>query len=207
MPPDTELRERKKLATYRALATAARELTMEHGLDAVTVDDIARAADVSPRTFFNYFCSKEEAIVGVEPTLLAESGAELEARPADESPLTALAAVLFSGDVDTHDLARRWVLRAELVRRYPSLLPRHLASLVEVERVLVAAMAARLGVDPADDPYPRTVVVAAVAVARTVMEWWHEHQPPVSLSDALQRAFDDLAAGLPAPSVSGGRRS
>lgn len=193
------LRERKKQATYRALARAARELTLEHGLDTVTVEDIARRADVSTRTFFNYFSCKEEAIVGVEPTILAEVGAELEARPAGEAPLVALAAVLFADGVDDHELASRWVLRSELVRRYPSLLPRHLAGLAEIERVLVEAMAARLGIDPGTDPYPRMVVVAAVGVARSVIEWWHEHQPPIGLSAALTQAFDDLAAGLPAP--------
>lgn len=198
MQPDNR-RTRKKLATYQALASAARELTLEHGLDAVTVEQIADAADVSPRTFFNYFSSKEEAIVGMDPGWLAAIGDEVEDRPADEDPLTALASVLIADADALRDVARRWALRAELVRRYPALLPRQMAGMVELERVLVCAVAARLGVDPERDPYPTVVVAAAVAVLRSTMAWWHDNDRPVSLVDALREAFAALAAGLTAP--------
>ncbi|UED85136.1 TetR/AcrR family transcriptional regulator [Streptomyces profundus] len=60
---DPGLRERKKRATREALRTAALRLALEHGPEQVRVDDIARAAGVSPRTYNNYFSSREEAIV------------------------------------------------------------------------------------------------------------------------------------------------
>src|SRR3546814_16572291 len=94
MSEPSDLRSRKKLATYRALAHAARELTAERGLEAVTVDDIAAAADVSPRTFFNYFSSKAQAIVGVEPAVLEDLAASLLERPREALPIEAVAAVL-----------------------------------------------------------------------------------------------------------------
>src|ERR1039458_7643231 len=60
-------RDRKKQATRRALRNAALELVAERGFANVTVEDIAEAADVATRTFFNYFPSKESAVIGADP--------------------------------------------------------------------------------------------------------------------------------------------
>jgi AcrR family transcriptional regulator len=56
------LRERKKRATREAIAAAAMELFTERGFDAVTVAEVAEAADVSEKTVFNYFPTKEELV-------------------------------------------------------------------------------------------------------------------------------------------------
>src|SRR5438045_3962862 len=84
------LRDRKKDDTRKAISRAALMLAVEHGPDGVTVDDIAAAADVSPRTVFNYFATKEYAILGLSPERAKEMAQSVRERPADEAPLTAL---------------------------------------------------------------------------------------------------------------------
>ena len=81
---ETSLRERKKVATRQALSRAAALLAVERGVEGVTIEAIADAAGVSPRTFHNYFPGKEEAIVapltdGAQAVIDA-----LRARPAGE---------------------------------------------------------------------------------------------------------------------------
>src|SRR5699024_9663967 len=87
-------RERKKMATRRTIRVAALDLALERGLENLTVEAISEAADVSPRTFFNYFPSKEDALVTDAAGLGEALAPRIVDRPADESPLHALRAVV-----------------------------------------------------------------------------------------------------------------
>lgn len=192
----TNLRERKKRETHRALSHAALELVEERGLEQVTVHDIAATADVSVRTFFNYFPCKEEAVVGVDEGVLAELVHEVRSRPAAEQPIDILRAVLLADD-DASVMVRRWQLRNELVRRYPALLPRHLASTVQVEEALARALATRSGLDPATDPGPRIFVAAALAALRAALAWWEESDRSTPLAAVLESALAQVVPDLP----------
>src|SRR4051794_41797661 len=88
------LRERKKRATRQALHGAALRLVAERGFDDVPIEDIAAAADVSPRTFFNYFGSKEDVIVNPDPDRVERLRGLLAEHTADEPPLDVLESVL-----------------------------------------------------------------------------------------------------------------
>ncbi|KAB3522706.1 TetR family transcriptional regulator [Corynebacterium sp. zg254] len=70
------VREEKRRATHAALQDHATRLVLERGFDAVTVEDICTAVGISPRTFFNYFPSKEVAVLGPEPELPGEASVE-----------------------------------------------------------------------------------------------------------------------------------
>ena len=192
----TTLRERKKRETHRALSTAAQDLVRDRGLEHVTAEEIAAAANVSVRTFFNYFSCKEEAVVGIDPGVLDELEGEVLSRPAGEKPIDTLRAVLLQG-TDAQAIQRRWQVRSELVRRYPALLPRHLASTVEVEEALARALAARYGVDPATDPTPRVRVAAALAAIRAALVWWEESDRTTPVAAVLDQALDHVAFDLP----------
>src|ERR1700721_1489235 len=83
--PKTGLAARKKERTRRQLAEAAAELFYERGYAATTVDDIVAAVDVSPRTFFRYFPTKEDLVVALGSTSFDLFLEELRARPPEES--------------------------------------------------------------------------------------------------------------------------
>jgi AcrR family transcriptional regulator len=201
-------RERKKLATRRAIASAAVRLAAERGPDAVTVDEISRAADVSPRTFFNYFPTKEDAVLGVDPDRAAEVRDRLLARPEDESPLDTLLATLTEASHTLTERAEEWTLRTRLVQEHPSLFPRYVAGFAALESELVAAVARRSGLDPATDLYPRLVVAAALAAMRVAVDHWQATRavdPSASVEELLADAFGRLASGLtpPVPALAG----
>ncbi|MFJ8075642.1 TetR family transcriptional regulator [Streptomyces sp. NPDC096176] len=84
------LRERKKLLTYRAISEAAIALFLERGFDAVSVAEVAAAADVSKPTLFRYFPAKEDLVLHRFADHEDEAARVVAARPAGLSPLAAL---------------------------------------------------------------------------------------------------------------------
>lgn len=126
-PPDTgSLRERKRRATMVAIENAATTLVLEHGFDAVTVDQICAAAEISKRTFFNYVPSKEAAVVGTTPEDVVEADRIAYLEQADPDVpratlrlfLAAFAASRTGDDAHTVTLVQR---RREIFRRDPEL--------------------------------------------------------------------------------------
>ena len=90
MNETTGLRERKKAETRAAISRAVMGLAFERGLDGMTSDDIAAAANVSVRTFHNYFGSKEEALTAAWRSEFQRHVDALRDRPADEPILVSL---------------------------------------------------------------------------------------------------------------------
>ncbi|MFI5609094.1 TetR/AcrR family transcriptional regulator [Amycolatopsis sp. NPDC051903] len=189
------LRERKKEATRQAIRAAAVVLYRERGPQAVTVDDICARAGVSSRTFFNYFDSKEEAVLSLALTPDGV-GAGLAARPAGEAPLASLRAV-FTQRFEQVENDSTVQERALLLREHPDLWARLAQTSRFVEEAAAEAIAERIG-RPVDDVYVRMTVLAAFAATRTAFTCWHPGRGP-GLVALVNRAMDVLAAGLEPP--------
>lgn len=192
-------RERKKLETRRALASAALRLAADRGPDQITIEDIAEAADVSVRTFFNYFSSKEEAIIGWDPQGLQAIVDALVDFRADADPFEAIRAVLFHLIEGVEQWADDRALRHRLVREHPSMLPRFLHAHHELEGALLRGIAARLGVEPEESLYAALVATTSANAMRLSLTWWEATGRTASITDLMNDAFDTLERGLTPP--------
>jgi AcrR family transcriptional regulator len=193
------LRERKKIATRLTLHEAALRLVAERGLDNVSVDDIAARADVSPRTFFNYVSSKDDAVLGLDPTGPQRQAEAFRTRPAGESPVQAMRAVARAQAVEMAGETELWPLRLTVIDAHPGLVGRLATGFGESERVLAEAIAARTGTAVAADVYPTLLACVGAAAMRTALHRWLTTDFTASLPDLVDEVWDALAAGLPAP--------
>jgi AcrR family transcriptional regulator len=197
MPSETSLRERKKLAARTAMSHAAWSLMVDQGIDAVTPEAVAEAVGISPRTFRNYFSSREEAIVdGIvsRSTSIVEG---LRARPADEPLWDSLQHVLpdaLTAIVPEHG---DMVVLMRLCRENPALLAQHLAAFEQLHQRLVETIAERTGTDAGADLAPHLLAAAIGAALQTSTALWAEWGCARTLPDLVRESLAQLRAGLP----------
>ncbi len=195
----TGRRERKKLATRQALHEAAVTLAEERGLAHVTVEAITERADVAVRTFFNYFSSKEEAILARLPGQAERVRRALAARPASEDPLEVMRVVAVSELIPAEPDVARLLRRMRLVRNEPTLKGLIAAHYEELQSGAAAEIATRTGTDASLDAYPNVVAAAAFAACKVAMLQWCAAGGSEDPAAAIARAFDVLASGLTPP--------
>jgi AcrR family transcriptional regulator len=116
MTSDLGVRERKKLAARKALTESALKLFRENGFDETTVNEIAQLANMSPRTFFRYFETKEDVVFQDAPRQLDELRRLLRNRSASEPNSVALRAALLSFSEVLEEQREELHLRAQLAR-------------------------------------------------------------------------------------------
>ncbi|TDC05863.1 TetR family transcriptional regulator [Nonomuraea longispora] len=201
----TGLREQKKQATRDALRAAALRLALERGPDNVRVDDIAEAAGVSPRTYNNYFPSREHAIVAA---VAAEREVRVAAAVADRPSGVGLADAVIEAIADQYtapdDSGRDALL---LITTHPALRDAFVDTTTAIEHPLTDAIAERLG---DDDQHTARVLAASVAAAvRVAIEQWLQTAassmtnsglvvPSGSLADLLRTTLAPLTPALDA---------
>ncbi|HEU5127542.1 MAG TPA: TetR family transcriptional regulator [Glycomyces sp.] len=192
MASTPNLRERTRRAVRSEIAATAMRLFAEQGFEATTVDQIAAAAGISRRSFFHYFGTKEDLVLGDTAGLGESIRDVLEARPAEESAWSALRAALMtlrSGDDPAADLAH-----ARLCREAPSLRARKLEKYLHWQELLAPDVQRRLGLPAteAPDPRARAFVSAALSCLDVAVEAWCEADGE---GDPV-RLFDEAVAAL-----------
>lgn len=170
---DSGLRERKRAATRAAITSTARGLTAERGLNGYTVEEVCEAAGISRRTFFNYFPTKEDAIIGhADDDVPADAVEDFVAGGAG-SPAGDISPTLF------RDLVRLSLRLAEdmaaseeetrqligVVRKEPQLILRIIGVTEQREAQFARDVARREGVAP-DHPVVQMAVVLLSTIAR-----------------------------------------
>lgn len=194
------LRASKKEATSRALSSAARSLALEHGLDTVTIEMICASAGVSTRTFFNYFESKGDAIIGQQIPLGDEisRAAFVAGGPSGEL----LADIMLLVDPSPIlVLERREDLRIAmaLMKSEPRVLALQLARGAEMELELADLIAARKGLAEPDFHCTTTAALAQTVLRCALFEWFradHQDAPGPYLQQAATAL---LALAGPSP--------
>ncbi|MGI5493165.1 TetR/AcrR family transcriptional regulator [Microtetraspora malaysiensis] len=192
------LRERKKAETRQAVHEAAMRLTMEHGLDNVTVEAIADAANISRRTFSNYFAGKEDALLYGEQRRVWSLVEAFRARPAEESTWQALlsaARVLYE---EVGEPNRELAIQTRLVKQHPSLLARQMANHIRVERELAATIAEREGLEPGASR-PRVLAAAFLMALRIAANLWINGQSDESRPRSLLELAEEVLAEVAQP--------
>ncbi len=174
------LREQKKQATREALRAAALRLALERGPDHVRVDDIAEAAGVSPRTYNNYYSSREQAIVAaVTAEREARVAAAVAARPAG----VRLADAVIEAIVDQYtDPGEHGCEALLLITSRPMLHDAFVDTVTAIEHPLAEVMANRLD----DDEHTARILAASIAAAvRVALQRWLQPPPTSSATGGL----------------------
>ncbi|MFF2189302.1 TetR/AcrR family transcriptional regulator [Streptomyces sp. NPDC058155] len=220
------LRERKKQATRAALSEAAVRLAAEHGAENVTVEAISNAAGVSPRTFFNYFDSHDDAFVMMDTQIGERIRCAVRDAPAELSPLDAVREAMAAELADVEQRHEVWSLRAKVLQKSPHLLARglglHMAEELDLARTIANRLDAGGGsggdlgagsdtgasdTGTSDDAcggadiglYPRLLAAVAGTAVRVSVEHWYTQSPPVAFPDIFRDVFTHLSAGLSQP--------
>lgn len=181
--PTTEhpgLRDRKREQTRARLESAAVRLVLSDGLEHATIDSISADAGVSSRTFFNYFDTKEDSVLGIRDIeLTPEKTREHVARHDGGDVVPIVIALLFEIMSPTIEGAGLHESRREILRRHPHLLGRQVAQMSRmVDQLLIAVMTVLEHDDGASSSRPADRATAEMlltlcggAVRTAVKEW------------------------------------
>jgi AcrR family transcriptional regulator len=184
--PRPGLRERKKQQTRETIERVALELFAERGYDDTTLAEIAEAADISPRTIFSYFQSKEDILFCGEPSYVEKVGEILEQRPPGATTIDALRDFIASLPPPDEQM----MLRKKVVAANPELQMRFRAHIGQLEGVLTDSIAKDLGAGPGD--VRPALVAASMTAAFAAVRDRLEAAPDEANHDEVRRILDEV---------------
>ncbi|MDP9399674.1 MAG: TetR/AcrR family transcriptional regulator [Actinomycetota bacterium] len=205
------LRERKKARTRLAISDVATALFAEHGFEAVTVAQIAAAADVSVKTIFNYFATKEDLFFDRADEIFAALVAAIRNRPPGATVLGALHELLAEHRVPFARDGWASLRDPEGYERYrafvatehasPALRARRLVLTADWARRLAPVLAEELGLEP-DGPPARTLaamLMTAIGLREPVLAaGMLERAAPAEIERRVRAAVDEAFGRLAA---------
>ncbi|MFJ8962393.1 TetR family transcriptional regulator [Lentzea sp. NPDC102401] len=192
------LRERKKERTREALIDAAHVLFCANGFEATTIDQIAEAVEVSSRTFFRYFTSKEDVALSLADDQITAVLKAFAAQPGDMPVLTAMRTAAVDV-VRVHEAETRYNSLQNLISVSPALTAARVERAAARFDEVVRLISARMGVDPDVDPRPCLVASVVLCAVPTAVVAWRAAGHRTPESELTGQAFDLLAAGLDYP--------
>jgi AcrR family transcriptional regulator len=198
-------RERKKLMLREALIEAAYNLFEQKGFDETRVEDITDEVDVSSRTFFRYFSSKEEVVLDYQEVEHDEVIAALQARPQGEPILTtlrhAVVEVVHGCEMGSYGLdSNRFNVLKHLIRGHPLVCARNQERTQARKQTLVDVLASKMRVDPLLDMRPGMVAGVLEYAYTAAYEIWKELPAGTRMySDVLDEVFEAVEVGLNYP--------
>lgn len=186
------LREQKKQRTRWAIHRAALGMVLEDGLENVTVERIAEAAGVSPRTFFNYFPNKDTAILGLSSDVAEQYAQLFRNRPAEEHAWDSVVQSVREGlnhDPDQHKQ------RMTVLFRYPELMRGMLSIFHDVRNAGQDALTRRMESQGIDADEARRLAVVYINLSGTLMMSAAQlaHQEHVGPDEALDKVLTIVA--------------
>ena len=192
--PTGSLRERKKAQTRERLMTVAVQLFAKQGFDATTIDEIAAAAEVAPRTVFRYFPSKVDLLFGDHKNFVALLRETLATRPPGEPVLDAVRRASLAWIDRVSSNPSLFLVRSRLAASVPEAHAHSRYLDAEFENLIADAFAATRETDPATDLEARMLARTAWAATRAARDvWMATEQDPRALVnqafDYVERAF------------------
>lgn len=188
------LRERRRTRTRLLVQSEALRLFTEKGYDQTTVDDIAHAAAMSPRTFFRYFPSKEDVVLWDEYD--DQSLSELWGATSGTDPLARVTSTIRNTVADLyHQDPERFLARAKLSLRVPAIRARFLDSQLRTIGPYFEELLKLVGPGQ-DDLHLRVNLAALVAAVIVAVERWQHNDGRDDLIQLLDRSIEALAAGM-----------